>query len=242
MKLRNFEQLDEFEVGRPRAKANPFTSTVTAAGNPLTGLMAQVEVLAQDTYDYQEVEVATVTKALTLFAISQGQSFTPLGGTAFVKNEVHTNLTGSGGQFPNPSSFMTHGLQCIVRPDIALADFHALMYQTQVDFQRGTQKFTYFQGLLGRIPAASGAFGFGTPAANGTSITQGWPNVANAIGLSAAPGDPGVAIDQGQQFAVVLDPTQVQAGAFTTAAAAAGGTGVHLWFYLAGVLFRGVAA
>lgn len=238
MKLRNFEALDEFEIGRPRALKNPFTTQIMAAG----GLPATVEVLAQDLYDYFEVAVQTALKLFTFFAIPQQGSYTPLGGTQFAKNEVHTNLTGNGGQLPNPSSFMTQALQAIVRPDIVLADFHALMYQCQIDFTRGTQKFTYYQGLLGRIPAASGAFGFGTPAANATSITQGWPNVADAVYLSAAPNDPGVSLDQGQQFGVVLDPTQVQAGAFTSATAANGGTGIKMWFYLKGIVFRGVAA
>ena len=236
MKGSHWLELDEHEIGRPHLRAkNPVYTTDGVSGTSL-------EVIAQDLYDYGEIEVNTVADKIKFFSVPGGQFYTPIGGTAFQKNELHTNLDSQGAVLPNPQRFMTKGLSCIRRADIALADLVALDYQALVTFYIGDAKKSYFQGLLAKIPAASGITGFkqGANAGTGEALSQGWPVESNIYHLLADANDPGVIISQGQNFAVVVDPTHQIGGAFTTAAAGAGGTGVRIWFNLVGTLARSV--
>ena len=102
----------------------------------------------------------------------------------------------------------------------------------------------YLKIVLAKLPAGGGAAGFASFAQAAAasqlvaSVANGWPD---ARGIYTLEGD-GVQIEQQQNFAVILDPTQVQAGAFTTAVAAAltFGTGVKIIFTLEGMLSRAV--
>ncbi|MGH9406774.1 MAG: hypothetical protein ACRD3D_13180 [Terriglobia bacterium] len=239
MKGKGWLKLDEHEVGRPHLRLkNPVYTTDGATQTSL-------EVIAQDLYDYGEIELNTVTQKISFFAIPAGQMYTPIGGTAFQKNNLHTNLESQGAVLPNPQRFMTKGMQAIRRPDIAMVDLTALDYQSLVTFVIGDSKKPYFVGLLAKIPAASGIMSASTTGAAPTpasvnALTQGWPVSGNIYHLLADANDPGVIISQGQNFNVLLDPTLQIGGAFTTAAAAAAGTGIHIWMTLVGTLARSV--
>lgn len=251
--LRNFEQLKEHEVCAPHEvgllqKARRTASAIRRK-NPFVA--GSLEVLVMDLYDYYELVAGTSfgTSAFTFFAIAQNQQYTPTGAAAsFAKKEYHTNVTGQGAQLPNQQSHLTKFLQHIVRPDAVLLDFQAIEYQAQVDFVVGDKK-TYYESMLARIPSGSGTQGIGTPATNLLNLTQGWPDSHNGYSLLSGEIDPntgipdrGVPINQGQQFKVVLDATQVVGGPFTAQAAGGAtlGTGIKVWMYLCGVLWRGV--
>ena len=237
MKGRHWLELTDHEIGRPHLRAkNPVYTTDGVTGTSL-------EVIAQDLYDYAEIEVNTKAVPLSFFSIPQGQMYTPVGGAAFQKTALHTNLAGQGAVLPNPQRFMCKGLSAIRRPDIALADLLALDYQSQVTFFIGDSSKPYFTGLLAKIPAASGvhAANAGAGVANvATAVTQGWPVEHNIYHLLADSNDPGVIISQGQNFGVTVDPTLQVGGAFTSLASGAGGTAIRLWFNLVGTLARSV--
>lgn len=241
MKGQPWLQLDEHEVGRPHVRRkNPVYTTDGATGTSL-------EVIAQDLYDYGEIEVATQSNKLTFFSVPVGQYYTPIGGTAFQKQTLHTNLEGQGAVLPNPQRFMCKGLQVVRRADIVMADLIALDYQSLVTFTIGDSKKPYFTGLLAKIPAGCGVMSATSsavaPASGQTTsnaLTQGWPVSGNIYHLLADANDPGVIISQGQNFQASIDPTQQVGGPFTTAAAAASGTGIHIWMNLVGTLARSV--
>ena len=91
----------------------------------------------------------------------------------------------------------------------------------------------------------------GTPSVAAAYSTTGWPVSHNfkellAEGLIDPDSgqqiqDCGITIDQGQYFALVLDPT-LTSGAFsvytTLAGSTSGGTGIQAYFHLVGVLGR----
>ncbi|HWE00680.1 MAG TPA: hypothetical protein VG345_16630 [Bryobacteraceae bacterium] len=200
-----------------------------------------LEVITQGAYDYYEVAAATAVAAQILFTIPRGGQYTPTGGSAFTKQKYHTNLT-QAGQLSAPSKLMVKGLTAYLRSDIASTDYNLFSGNSLVTFQ--VDQKDYLNIVLAKLPGGGGGSGFASFAQAAaasqvvSSISNGWPE-ANA--LYALEGD-GVQIEQQQNFAVVIDPTQVQAGAFTTAAAAGltFGNGVKLIFTLEGLFSRAV--
>ena len=217
--------LRESEVLRPKFLYN----------NPI--IPGVLEVTTQGLYDYYEVAASTAVTAQILFTIPRGNQYTPAGGTAFTKAYYHTNLN-QAGMLSAPRKFMVKGLSAFLRTDIAPADYNQFAGNTLVTFQ--VDEKAYLRTVLAKLPGGGGASGFAqvnlaTAAARlDGCIANGWPE-ANAI--YQLEGD-GVQIEQQQNWAVVIDPTQVQSGAFTTAAAAGTtfGNGVKLIFTLEGLL------
>jgi hypothetical protein len=200
-----------------------------------------LEVITQGSYDYYEVAAANPVTVQILFTIAQGGSYTPAGGTAFQKQKFHTSLT-QPSQLEAPNKLMVKGLSANFRGDIAASDANQIAFNTLVTFNVNGKDYLNIQLL--RLPGGGGVFGsanvFQTTAAAASypSFANGYPE-ANAI--FALEGD-GVQIEQQQTFKVILDPTQVQSGAFTTAAAAGTtfGTGVKIIYTLDGLLSRAV--
>jgi len=221
--------LGEREALRPRFKyRNPIVPGV-------------LEVITQGSYDYYEVAAANAVTVQILFTIAQGGSYTPAGGTAFQKQKFHTSLT-QPSQLEAPNKLMVKGLSADFRGDIAAVDANQILFNTLVTFNVNGKDYLNIQLL--RLPGGGGIFGaanvFQAAAASASypAYANGYPD-ANAI--FALEGD-GVQIEQQQTFKVILDPTQVQTGAFTTAAAGGltFGTGVKILFTLDGLLSRAV--
>jgi len=196
-----------------------------------------LEVTTQGLYDYYEVAANTAVTTQILFTIPRGNQYTPAGGTAFTKNYYHTNLN-QAGMLSAPRKFMVKGLSAFLRTDICSSDYNQFAGNTLVTFQ--VDEKAYLRVVLAKLPGGGGASGLlqftqGSAANQVAScIANGWPE-ANAI--YQLEGD-GVQIEQQQNWAVVIDPTQVQSGAFTTAVTGAltFGTGVKMIFTLEGLL------
>ena len=187
--------------------------------------------------DYYEVAAATAVTSQVLFTIPIGGQYTPAGGTAFTKQRFHTNLA-QAGQLPPPRKFLVKGFSAFVSTDIAPTDLNKMLFQTLMTFVIDEKR--YFEAQLGLIPAGGGPSGavsvFQATAANASYSTAG-NGYPESRAIFTFEGD-GQWIELLQNFSVVLDPTQVQAGAFTTAAS--GGTtfgnGVKIQFALEGLL------
>src|SRR5207245_7290980 len=82
-RARRLEKISAHELGRPRARL----------GNPNTGIP---EVVVQPIYDIYAVAPATAMGALTLFQVTQGQTFNFNGVTAFTKGPGHPTLLQPG--------------------------------------------------------------------------------------------------------------------------------------------------
>jgi hypothetical protein len=230
---RSWLELDEHEIGRPHARMKNPLYPVDQQGN-VVGL----ETLAWELYDYYQVAVNTLVTRQALFTISEGQQYTAAGGLPFSKTVLHTNMQGQGAVLPNPQRFMTKALRRVFRPDTNILDAVAFDYRTVFTFRVGDSHKEYAKGLLAGVPSASGFTGIGTPANNALLLTQGWPINSNLYSLLADSTDPGVEILQGQNFDVVIDPTQDPVGVYTTQQAPA--IGIINWFYLVGALTRSV--
>jgi len=200
-----------------------------------------LEVITQGSYDYYEVAAGTAVTVQTLFAIAQGGQYTPAGGTAFQKLKFHTSLT-QNSQLEAPNKLMVKALSADFRGDIAPSDANQMLFNTLVTFNVNGKDYENIQLL--RLPGGGGVAGpaviFQTTAANASysALSNGYQQADAIFQLE---GD-GVQIEQQQTFKVILDPTQVQSGAFTTAAAAGTtfGTGVKIIFTLDGLLSRAV--
>jgi len=225
LRERGVRELTAGEALRPKFRfRNPVIPGVT-------------DVYTQKLRDFYSVAAATAVSAQILYTIQIGGAYTPTGGTQFNKTRFHTNLT-QAGQLAAPRRFLVKGLTAFVNGNIAPSDLNQMLFNTLVALWIDEKR--YFECLLGQIPGGGGGFGavsaFQTTAANASYsvLGNGYPS-ANAI--FAFEGD-GLWIELLQNFSVVLDPTLVQAGAFTTAAA--GGTtfgqGVNIEFALEGLL------
>jgi hypothetical protein len=242
------QEITEREVGRPRMSG--------PRKNPL--VVGQLEYLVQPIYDFYGVAVATATTLQTLFAQPRGASYTPSGGSAFIKTLYHTNLV-QPGMLDAPKKMLVKNVAVVVRPDIAPQDLASFLGNALCTFSV-TDK-PYWQSLVQKAPAGSGPFGFylstQTLAAGGTMANlgaNGWPSAQNVApivedfpqipGLAAMQPITGVMIEQQQNFKVDIDPTLTGAAAFTTLAAAPAtqfvGTGINSHVYLEGVLARAI--
>jgi len=255
--LRNFHEVDESELGRPHLRrrnpvlqANMPASTQDPSGLPLLTL----DIIRQNLYTFYQVEVATELAKQAIFSVGQNGFYTPIGGTQFQLTDLHTNLlTGASGGLANPQRFMCRGLARYVREDINPDDLVYWNFSTFVQLQIGDTKKPYFEGQLIQIPQPSAAFVQYAPAntySTGAGSTTGWPVNDNYYPLLADGlidpttnqfiQDAGITIDQGQFFALILDPT-LTSGAFpiyTTLGSDAHGLGINAYFHLVGVLGR----
>jgi hypothetical protein len=228
---RGWRPLSEQEVGRPHFRFhNPYQE-------------GELEFLIQAEYDYGEYALDTATVALTLFSIQKGGSYTPTGGSAFFKNTYHTNLK-QAGVLAAPKKHLTKGITISVRNDANPTDMILFTYNTQCKFIVGDGDKSYFDGLVHECPASGGVYGgfSGTDSTNiASAYNNGYPQASNMLMLAIDDND-GVGIEQGQTLNFVLDPTQVQAGAFTTATSGVIpiGTGLKFHVRLQGIEARGV--
>jgi hypothetical protein len=239
MRMSRFEKSRRAFGGLPRLRENEAMRPHFHHSNPI--VPGVLEVITQGSYDYYEVAAGNAVTAQICFTIAQGGSYTPAGGSAFQKQKYHTSLT-QPSQLEAPNKLMVKGVSLWVRGDIAASDLNQFTGNTLVTFNVNGKD--YLNILAAKIPGGGGGFGasniFQTTAANASygSLSNGYPE-ANAI--YALEGD-GVQIEQQQTFKVILDPTQVQSGAFTTAAAGGStfGNGVKVILTLEGLLSRAV--
>jgi hypothetical protein len=243
-------QITEREVGRP-------VNHLPLRKNPI--IAGQLEYLVQPIYDFYGVAVATAVTKQSLFAQPIGASYTPAGGSAYVKTLYHTNLV-QPGMLDAPKKMLVKAVSVIVRPDIAPQDLASFVGQTLLSFWISGKD--YLDSLVSKCPGGAGGFSQNTSTAstessNGTMSNlgaNGWPTASNVSPIvddfpqvpGLPPMDPilGQLIEQQQNFYVVLDPTITGSAAFTTLAAAPTslfiGNGINSHVYLEGVLMRAV--
>lgn len=242
-------EITEHEVGRPKYLGG-------RRSNPI--IPGQLEYLVQPIYDFYGVAVATVVTKQQLFAIPNGQPYTPAGGTQFVKTAYHTNLV-IAGNLDAPKKFLVKNVSVVVRSDVSPQDLASFIGTTLLTMSISAKD--YLQQLVSKCPAGAGAFSSNisteTLAGGGTMSNagaNGWPTAQNVNpitddmpqvpGLDAMPPILGQLIEQNQPFTVILDPTISGATAFTTLAAAPStqfvGTGVNAHVYLEGILMRAI--
>lgn len=226
-------EIEAREVGRPKFRMR----------NPVVSGM--LEIITQHLYDFYAAAVATVVTRQVLFTIPIGGSYTPAGGAAFNKTKVHTNLQQQS-QLQAPNKHLTRALGFFLRGDVNPTDLNLFLGNVLARFIVNDKEYAI--GLVGKFPGGGGGFVSATAATTVAATTQSF--VSSANGLPDARNlnvmeHLGVEIEQQQAFQVELDPTLVQAGAFTTIAAApaAGqfaGTGLNVWANLEGTLARAV--
>jgi hypothetical protein len=228
---RRWRELTEHEVGRPHFRfRNPYQE-------------GELEFLIQAEYDYFEIAIATPVVAQTAFTIQKGGSYTPTGGAAFFKQYYHTNLK-QAGVLAAPKKHLTKGISISIRNDVYPTDLILWTYNTFCRFVVGDGDKSYFDGVAAEAPASGGVFGTILGSATQTTGVGAWcngyPVTSNMLVLAIDDND-GVGIEQGQPLNFIMDPTQVQAGAFTTiAGSTAGGTGIKGHVRLQGIEARGV--
>lgn len=226
--------IDRVQVGRPRLRLkNP----VLAGGG---------EVLDWSYYDFYSVALATPnTPAQRLFSQPSGSDYTPIGGTAFAKSLLHTNLESTGGQLPNGYKMDVQALRLVVDGAIQNIDLNNLLFNTFADFKIGQKD--YFQGPYANLPGGVGAVLSAAPdvvtalpatIANGPSNANGWPgNLRGVYSLSAGLE---ASIAYGQNFVFIVDPTLSETGIWSTQTNAVypPGVGIRAWQHLDGILTR----
>ncbi len=217
-----FPRLNPEDLGRPKSLVR----------NPIqAGLLY---VYRQTVYDCYMVAVATVLPVVTAFQAPRGQNYTQGIAAAVAKTWYHTNMTVAG-QLPNPEKFYCRSVGLAFRSDISILDAHRLNFDMLLRLNIG--RATYLHSHAFQVPAAGGLSG-----ASAGIINNGAPVASNQF---LTYGDLGETIEQLQNFNVELDPSQVSdsaaAGIYTTAAAAAGGTGINAFIILDGQFSREVA-
>ena len=227
--------IDAESVGRPRLRLkNP----VLADGG---------EVVDWTLYDFFSVALDTpFATAQTLFATPQGAQYTPVGGSAFNKTKLHTNLTGTGGQLPNGYKLDIQALRLVVDQAIQYQDLDNLLYNTYASLLIGAKD--YFEGPYANLPGGVGAIvsaapdvGYtGTPAvliANGPMNSSGGNGLRGVYSFSAGLE---ASIAYGQNFNFTVDPTLSEAGIWSTATNAVEppGVGIRAWQHLDGIWTR----
>jgi hypothetical protein len=227
--------IDPIQVGRPKLRLN---NPVLADGG---------EVLDWSLYDFFSVALDTLFNVpQQLFKTSTGQFYTPVGGTAFSKTLLHTNLEANGGQLPNGYKLDIQALRLVVDAAIQFIDLNNLLYHTFADLKIGQKD--YFQGPYANLPGGVGAVlsaapdisigGDGATLANGPANCNGWPgNLRGVYSLSAGLE---ASIAYGQNFTFLVDPTLSENGAWSTQPNSdePAGVGFRAWQHLDGVWTR----
>jgi hypothetical protein len=255
--MKNFIAVDERELGKPHIrKRNPVLQAgmPTLPGAGQQGYLITLDIIRQNLYTFYQVAVANTLVPQSIFTIGKGGTYLPIGGAGFQFTKLQTNLlTGSAGGLANPQRFMCQGISRYVREDIFPDDLVYWNFSTYVELDIGDTEKPYAQMQLIQIPQPSAANIQYAPSNTdtGSGATTGWPINDNYYPLIAErlidPNtgllihDSGITIDQGQFFALVLDPT-LTSGAFpvykTQGGGTAGGTGINAYFHLVGVLGR----
>lgn len=226
--------MDAVHVCRPRLRlSNP----VLADGG---------EVLDWDLYDFFSVALNTsfnITQ--TLFSQPIGSQYQPVGGTAFAKTLLHTNLQATGGQLPNGYKLDIQALRLVVDGAVNYIDLNNILHHTYAALVIGQKD--YFEGPYVGLPGGVGAvlssapnLNNATPAvvSNGPANANGWPgNLRGVYSLSAGLE---ASIAYGQNFAFVVNPTLGESGAWSTQPASGlpAGVGIRAWQHLDGVWTR----
>lgn len=260
--------ISEHEVGRPHFR--PTRNPVLPAGAGVPGGPVQnfpynaisatngqsLELVTWTLYDTFIADVLTKMIVQSLFAVGQGQPFTPLGGaTAINKTYLYSDITTFNGLLPPPQSFLIRYIRQRVRSDIFLQDLVNWMYSTLGTLQCGDLQRQYFLAPMADIPTAQGTPFVGAPGSVYTKSVAGvgWPTVHSRYDMRTELNDPnlggvpdiGVVINQGRQFYFQLDPTQDTVnypGGWTTIAGSTdGGTGIFAQIILEGVLARSLS-
>jgi hypothetical protein len=227
--------IDPIQVGRPKLQLrNP----VLADGG---------EVLDWTYYDFFSCALNTLfNQRQILFSKGVGTEYTPVGGSAFSKTFLHTNVEGSGGLLPNGYKIDVQALRLVVDQGIQFIDLNDLLYMTLATFNIGQKQ--YFQAPYGNLPGGVGAVlsaapdipvgGTGVTLANGPLNCNGWPgNLRGVYSLSAGLE---ASIDYGQNFNFTVDPTQGENGSWSTQPNTdqPPGVGFRAWQHLDGILTR----
>ncbi len=217
----NLPTLNASQVGRPRYRLH----------NPIrTGILYQFR---QWLYDYYGVNAATVLNEQRLFTIPLGQQFTPAGGAALTKTIWHTNMT-QASVLPSPEKLFVKAIQLSWANDIQVTDANRFSSDAILDFLISGR--SYSRGHAFKYPAAGGVYGF-----SAATLSNGVPDARNQFVAAGALGE---VVEQLQSIAVDLIPQRVvraDAGAtYTTAAIAAGGTGINAHVFADGLLSREV--
>lgn len=241
----DLRRLEAHEVGRPKFRLR----------NPM--IAGQGDFVVQPIYDYYGAAAATAINRQTLFAIPVGGNYTPIGGAAFVKTAIHTNVRVAG-QLENPWAMLVRSVGVYLDPEMNTLDAERFAGQVLLNFECSGKSF--FQNIVGRCGGSGGTWAaFGSTGTNAAPVTvataaNGVPSPDSGYSICAPgagrfPQIEGVVIEQGQQFDVILDPTlaaHVAAVGFTTQTAAVTatqgqlGVGIRAWVVLDGTLARGV--
>lgn len=229
---RGLDKISLHELGRPKARM----------GNPNTGIP---EVVVQPLYDIFFVAPATAMPKLTLFTVQQGQQYNSGGVAAFNKGQGHTNIV-QPGMLESSYTFIVRALSCYVQA--LQGNAHPNLHPEDLNnFLSSFGRFeinhkSYFDGILGWLPAAGGisfgGLGSLTAPASIFASTNGNPQSGNMYKL---PG--GQTILPQENFDFVIDPTQNAGGDPSTLAAAGNPVGVpaaglSAWIRLDGTLTR----
>lgn len=209
------------EIGRPKHRRK----------NPIqAGVLYQFR---QPQYDFYGVTPATILNRQTLFMIPVGQQYTPNGGAAFTKTAWHTTMV-QAGLFPNPDKFYAKHISVSLRSDVYIEDAIRFLADSLVIFNISQRPFMQIHAF--KAPQAGGPYGL-----TEGLITNGVPDTDNEFAFSDALGE---IVEQGQNFNVVIDPTQVVDadgnGVYTaqTDQQEGGGTGINCFVYLDGLYSR----
>jgi len=197
----------------------------------------------QPLFGYYGVTVNTALSRQVAFAVAQSGQYTPAGGAQIALSPWHTNLIGQGGILPNPDRHFVKYLSLSIAGDTLSADAVRFLEDALLIFFMGSTAVEYWRAHGVKTPAGGGAFGF-----TSAFVGNGSPDVRNQTPFWGPP-DPqfqiagSEIIEQGQNFGVTVDPTQVSranaAGIYTTATAANGGIGINAFIYLDGIRVRG---
>lgn len=220
------------EVCRPRFRhANPIQKGVG-------------ETITEPLRDYSSTAANQATQKQALYSIPIGQNYTPIGGTTFAKQRYHTNLK-QAGQLPNPDQFMLQAFSVQLHPTTTPNDVNRFVSQELITLTIGDSDKRYVELQPMFLGGGGGSFVSGWGVATDTlayATGNGWPHAKNVYVIGEDEGSGAQIIDQGQNFQVVEDPTQYEAGAFTTDASSTtpAGVGLRVFYELWGQRTRGV--
>jgi len=218
----NLPVLSGSEIGRPKYRRS----------NPI--LENKLYQYRQPIHDFYGATVNVAVVRQILFAIPQGQTFTPTGGAALTKTAWHTSMT-QANLLPAPNKLYAKSIALSLLGRTLLADAERFLYDTLVQFNIDSRPF--LETHAWKLGGGGGLWAGGSSGV----VVNGWPSRENQFSFV---GELGETIEQQQTFNVLLDPTLVvRANAnatFSTATAANGGFGIDCFVHLDGLLNRGI--